>query len=188
MSVCTRLTAKEGGLLVVDMQQRLLDLIPDASLITFNVRRLIQAARALGIHVWATEQYPKGLGPTVESIAALIPDRPSKAAFSCCAIPSLVEQLLARRLRHLTVVGIETHVCVAQTVLDLLQHGLVVQIAADAVGSRKAFDTEIAMRRLERAGAVIGTTESVMFDWVETSDHPAFKAISALVKEAPPAR
>ncbi len=88
----------------------------------------------------------------------------------------------------MTLAGIEAHVCVAQTALELLTMNFRVQVAADAVTSRHAFDRDIALRRLELAGAVVSTTEAAIFEWTETADHPQFKAISAMIKEADLAR
>jgi nicotinamidase-related amidase len=139
--------------------------------------------------VWATEHYPRGLGATVSAIAGLIPDRPTKLTFQCCAVPQLLEQLYGRHIRHLTVAGIEAHVCVAQTALELLDLGFRIQIPADAVASRHAIDREFTLRRLEIAGAVVSTTEAILFEWLETADRPEFKMISELVKAektAPP--
>jgi nicotinamidase-related amidase len=138
--------------------------------------------------VWGTEQYPRGLGPATAAIAELIPDRPAKTSFHCCAIPQFLEQLYGRNIRHITVVGIEAHVCVAQTALELLTANFRVQVPADAVSSRHAFDRDVALRRLELAGAVVTTTEAAIFEWVETADHPQFKAISGIIKEADLAR
>ena len=94
-------------------------------------------------------------------MAELIPDRPAKTTFHCCAVPQLLEQLYGRHVRHVTVAGIEAHVCVAQTALELLDLGFRVQVPADAVASRHKIDWEFALRRLEHAGAVVSTTEAV---------------------------
>jgi len=154
-----------------------------------NAVRLVRGATILGLPVWATEQYPRGLGTTVAELAALIPERPAKTVFHCCAVPQFLEQLYGRRIRHVTLAGIEAHVCVAQTALELIELGFQVQVPADAVASRAAIDWEFALRRLERAGAVVSTTEAVLFEWTETSDRPEFKAISDLIKTfVPPER
>ena len=87
------------------------------------------------------------------------------------------------QVRHVALVGIEAHICVAQTALELLARGYEVQVPVDAVGSRFAEDREVALRRLERAGAILTTAEATLFEWVESADHPQFRAISALVKE-----
>ena len=182
MTPYQRMTRANGALLIVDVQEKLMPLIGHRNLVVANAVRLVQAAQLLEIPVWATEQYPKGLGPTVPELARLIPHRPDKTTFHCCAVPELVEQLNGRRIQHVTVAGIEAHVCVAQTVLELMGLGLRVQVPADAVASRFKMDWEFALRRLEGAGAVVSTTESVLFEWIECSDHPRFKAISDLVK------
>jgi nicotinamidase-related amidase len=177
-----RLTARDGALLVVDVQEKLLPLIRYGDLVVANSVRLARAAAALGVPAWATEQYPKGLGPTVAPLAELFPHRADKTTFHCCACGEVLEQLHGRGVRHVTLAGIEAHVCVAQTALELLRMGFRVQVPADAVASRGTMDWEFALRRLEHAGAVVTTTEAVMFEWAESSDHPQFKAISALIK------
>jgi nicotinamidase-related amidase len=170
------------------MQEKLLAAIPRRELVVANTLRLAKAAEALDMPAWATEQYPKGLGPTTPPLAEQFPKRPDKTRFHCCAIPEVLEQLHGRSVRHVTLAGIEAHVCVAQTALELLRLGFGVQVPADAVASRGEVDWEFALRRLERAGVIITTTEAVLFEWIEGSDHPQFKAISALVKGFVPPR
>ncbi|MFI5455075.1 MAG: isochorismatase family protein [Isosphaerales bacterium] len=182
MRLTQRLTGKHGAMLVVDLQDKLLAAIAGHELVVANVIALIRGAKTLNLPVWATEQYPKGLGPTAAAVAALIPERPAKTTFHCCAVPQLLEQLYGRNVRHITVVGIEAHVCVAQTALELLDLGFGVQVPADAVASRHRIDWEFALRRLERAGAVVTTTEAALFEWTETAERPEFKAISELIK------
>jgi nicotinamidase-related amidase len=186
MQLTERFTGKHGALLVVDVQEKLVPRIVDRDLMLANAVRLVRGAQHLGMPVWATEQYPEGLGPTVPALAELIPHRPSKTVFHCCAVPQLLEQLYGRQIRHLTLAGIEAHVCVSQTALELLRLGFGVQVPADAVGSRSRMDWEFALRRMERAGVVISTTEAVLFEWTERSDRPEFKAISELVKTFKP--
>ncbi|HEV3162721.1 MAG TPA: hydrolase [Isosphaeraceae bacterium] len=189
MSPFDRLTATHGALLIVDVQEKLMPLIEERNLVIANGVRLVKAAKLLQIPVFATEQYPKGLGPTVPELAELIPHRPDKTVFQCCAVPEFVEQLHGRGIEHVTLAGIETHVCIAQTALELMSLGFRVQVPADAVSSRSKLDWDFALRRLAVAGAVVSTTEAVLFEWVERSDHPQFKAISTLVKEfTPPSR
>jgi len=177
-----RLTAQHGALLVVDVQAKLVPKIHRRDLMIANTVRLARGAKALGLTVWGTEQYPQGLGPTVTELAELIPVRAPKTMFHCLAVPQIFEGLHNNRIQHVTLAGIEAHVCVAQTALELLGLGFRVQVPADAVGSRSAMDWEFALRRLENAGAVISTTEAVLFEWTERSDRPEFKAISDLVK------
>jgi nicotinamidase-related amidase len=179
-----RLTGQHGALLVVDVQDKLLERIENREGLIANAVRMVKAAQVLKLPVWATEQYPRGLGPTTAVLAELIPNRPSKTTFHCCAVPQLLEQLYGRQIRHVTLVGIEAHVCVAQTALELMGLGFRVQIPADAVGSRHRIDWEFALRRLEHAGAVVSTSEAALFEWTERSDRAEFKAISNLIKEA----
>ncbi len=187
MRITERLTAERGALLVVDAQEKLMALIEERHLVVANAVRLVRGAQRLGMSFWATEQYPKGLGPTVPALAELIPERVPKTTFHCASAPGLVDELRARQIRHVTLAGIEAHVCIAQTALELLDLGFCVQVPADAVASRSRMDWEFALRRLERAGAVVSTAEAVLFEWTERSDRPEFKAISELIKSFTPA-
>lgn len=186
MSSPDRLTARDGGLLIVDLQEKVLAPMRFGGLVVANAIRLIRGAEALGMPVWATEQYPKGLGPTVEPVAGMLGDRPQKMTFHCCGAPGIDEQFRARDLRHLTLAGIEAHICVAQTALELLDRGFRVQVAADAVASRHTMDWEFALRRMERAGVVVSTVEAILFEWAETADRPEFKSISTLIRDFVP--
>src|SRR5258708_37890934 len=100
MSPHDRLTGAQGALLIIDVQEKLMPLIPDREMVVANAVRLVRAAKLLDIPVWATEQYPKGLGPTVPELAELIPHRPDKTIFHCCAVPELLEQLHGRAVPH----------------------------------------------------------------------------------------
>jgi nicotinamidase-related amidase len=179
----TLLTADAAALLVIDVQDKLMAKIPGAGAVIANIAFLLDAARALEIPAAATEQYPRGLGPTVPDLAKRLPERPDKTAFSSCAVPSIVEGLRAAGRSKILLAGIETHVCVLHTALDLLDLGFGVYIAADAVASRSVVDHDVALRRLERAGAVLTTAEGAAFEWVGGSAHPRFKQISLLVQE-----
>ena len=151
MPALDRLTATDGALLVVDVQEKLLRAIRGRDRVIANAVRLVRAAELLEIPVFATEQYPEGLGPTLPELAELIPDRPAKTTFHCCAASRDRRRAGGRHVRHVTLVGIEAHVCVAQTALELLRLGYRVQVPADAVGSRRR-RLGFALRRLERAG------------------------------------
>ncbi len=183
MRATERLTSDGAGLIVVDLQDKLLGSIADRDLVVASTLGLIRGAGILGIPVWTTEQYPKGLGPTTEVVARSVGERHAKASFHCCSVPTMVQDLADRKIRHLTLVGIEAHVCIAQTALELMDRGYRVQIPADAVGSRRGYDKEVALGRLALAGAVVSSAEAVLFEWTETADRPEFKAISALIKE-----
>jgi Isochorismatase family len=179
-----RLTALNSVLLVVDVQDKLLAVMPDAAGLIRDVGFLLDVANLLQIPARATEQYPQGLGPTnAELIRRLKGDRPSKVAFSCCGAPCLLGELRQLGRPNVVVAGMEAHVCVLQTVLDLLADGLQVFVAADAVQSRFRVDHDFALRRMERAGAVLTTSETTAFEWLGGSDHPQFKAVSKLVQE-----
>jgi nicotinamidase-related amidase len=177
------MSAADTGLLVIDVQEKLVPLIPGRDALVRNIAFLIDAARSLQMPVAATEQYPKGLGPTVPELARRLPERPSKTAFSSCAVPSVVEGFRGAARPKVVLAGIETHVCVLHTALDLLALDFRVYVPVDAVASRYAVDHEAALRRLERAGAVLTTSETCAFEWVGGAGHPQFKAISLLVQE-----
>jgi nicotinamidase-related amidase len=177
------MSSEDTGLLVIDVQEKLIPLIPTAERMIRNVSFLVDAAGKLGMTVQATEQYPKGLGATVSALAAKLPPRPEKMAFSCCAIPEVVEGFRRAGCPRVLLAGIETHVCVQQTALDLLSLDFRVYIAVDAVASRAAADHDWALRRLERAGAVLTTSESAVFEWVGVAGTSQFKEISRLVQE-----
>ncbi len=180
------MSGSDTGLLVVDVQGKLVGLIDGHAALVWNIRRLLDAAAALDVKIAATEQYPKGLGPTVPELGERFKLIPDKTAFSCRECGKLFEQFRAAGISKILVVGIEAHVCVQQTVHDLLADGFAVYVAADAIGSRHAIDKEFALRRMDSAGAVLTTTEAAMFELCERSGTPAFKTISKLVQETPP--
>jgi nicotinamidase-related amidase len=171
-------------LLIVDVQEKLVPLIADAGRMIANSRRLIAGAKILGVPAFATEQYPKGLGPTVPALKALFDSIPDKLAFSCAEVLSWGTAAEQSDNRYqIVVAGIEAHVCVLQTVFDLLAAGFQVFVPADAVASRGELDWKLALDRMSSGGAVITTTESVLFEWCERSGTPEFKQISQLIKE-----
>jgi nicotinamidase-related amidase len=180
---------RDTALLVVDVQERLLALVPGGPTIVGNIRRLLDAARALGMPVAATEQNPDKLGRTTAPLAKLLASPFAKMTFSCGGSEAMQETLNAWRtdgVFRLLVCGIETHVCVQQTALDLTAAGFEVYLAVDATGARHAIDHATALRRLESAGIILTTTEAAMFEWCRTADAPKFKKISALAKETLP--
>jgi nicotinamidase-related amidase len=177
----------DAGLLVVDMQAKLLPLIAGHQRVTWNCRRLIDGAKLLGVSVAATEQYPQGLGPTTPELAQRLDPVPAKLAFSCGECGEIFSAWRERGIWKILVCGIETHVCVGQTVHDLLGEGFRVYVAADAVGARGALDHEIALRRMDSSGATLTTTEAALFEWCGRAGSPEFKQISQLVRETPPA-
>jgi nicotinamidase-related amidase len=182
------MSADDTALLVVDVQEKLIRLLPEHGRLIWNIRRLIDGAKVLGLPVAATEQYPQGLGGTVSELASRLGQIPSKLAFSCAAVPDLVAGFEGRGVNKFCVAGIESHVCIQQTVLDLLAHGLRVYVVVDAVGSRFDIDYQVALRRMDSAGATLCTTEAALFEWCQQAGTPQFKQISQLVRETAPDR
>ncbi|QDU90057.1 putative hydrolase [Pirellulimonas nuda] len=177
------MNADDTTLLVVDVQTRLLATEPDGPAIVWNARRLLDAAAALGVPALATEQVPEKLGGTEGSLAQRLSQTLVKSAFSGCGAEGLKGALAAQGRFRVLLCGIETHVCVAQTALDLLAEGFRVYVALDAVSSRHAIDHATALRRMECAGVTLTTTEAAMFEWCADAKHEAFRKISSLVKE-----
>jgi len=181
------MSSTDTALLVVDVQEKLVPAIAGRHEVVWNVRRLIDGAKILGMPVAATEQYPKGLGPTVPELAERLGAIPSKLTFSCLGCPEVFRELQRRGVHKVLVCGIEAHVCVQQTVLDLMANGWRVYVAADAVGSRREVDYRTALERMDAAGATVTTTEAALFEWCRVAGSPEFKQISRLAKEEPPA-
>jgi nicotinamidase-related amidase len=180
------MSAHDTALVVVDVQEKLMPLIAGAKRIIWNLRRLLDGAEAVSLRVLATEQYPQGLGPTVPELAKRLGHVPSKSTFSCAGCEPFAARLAELQVDKIMVCGIEAHVCVQQTVLDLLSCGYRLYVPVDAVGSRYGIDYETGLRRMESAGATLTTTEAALFEWCQESGTPTFKKISALVREQPP--
>jgi nicotinamidase-related amidase len=180
------MSAGDTALVVVDVQQKLIGAIISHQRVVWNIRRLIDGAKILGLPVVATEQYPRGLGPTVPELAERLGEIPSKLTFSCCGCPQIFAELRSQGIHKLLVCGIEGHVCVQQTVLDLLADGWRVYVAVDAVGSRLDIDCQTALRRMDSAGATLTTVEAALFEWCQVAGTPTFKEISRLVREDGP--
>lgn len=180
------MSADDTGLLVVDVQEKLIGLISGHQRIVWNIRRLLDGAKALGVATAATEQYPQGLGGTVVELAQRLEEIPGKTSFSCGACPEIFERWQRRGITRVLVAGIEAHVCVQQTVFDLLASGRRVYVAVDAIGARYDVDYQFALRRMDSAGATLTTTEAALFEWCQRSGTPQFKEISRLVKEQHP--
>jgi nicotinamidase-related amidase len=174
-------------LIVVDIQERLLNALSEQVRDSVIARSgvLIDAARILGIPIVASEQYVKGLGPTALTIRDRLPPSvmpTEKTVFSCARSPEFRAALDATHRKQGIICGIETHVCVLQTALDLGDAGYDVSVAADAVGSRRDSDRDRALALMERAGVLVGTTETFVFRWLERAGTPEFKQIAQLLK------
>jgi nicotinamidase-related amidase len=177
----------DTAMLVVDVQEKLLPHIRGNRRLVWNVQRLLDAAEALGIPVAATEQYPRGLGATISELVGRFGEIPSKLTFSCGECAGLFQPWVDSGRSKVLVVGIEAHVCVMQTVMDLMHEGFRTYVAVDAVGSRFDLDLETALRRMELSGAVLTTTEATMFEWAEVAGTAEFKIVAALARQQPPA-
>ena len=172
-------------LLVIDVQEKLADAMPAQELAAMekNIEVLIRAAVRLGMPVIATEQYPKGLGPTVARLRGLLPDEPlEKMEFSCGNSKLAARKILGTGRKQAIVAGMESHVCVFQTVRDLLRGDFAVFLAQDAVISRTVANKEVGLKLCEKAGATLSSTEAVLFDLLGSSDTPEFKELSRLIK------
>ena len=180
------LSRDDSALLVIDAQEKLLALISGGPRLVWNMRRLIDGAQTLGVPVVGTEQYPQGLGPTAAELAQRLGERPAKIGFSCFDCPDIFRSWQERGVYKILLCGIESHVCVQQTAIDLMSQGFRVYLAVDAIGARHAIDHETALRRMESCGATLTTVEAALFEWCERAGTPEFKKISALVRETPP--
>ena len=175
------LNPRTSTLLLVDLQARLMPAIEEGAAAVANARRLRDAAAILGVPVVLTEQYPSGLGATVPELSSDTDGAVArKMTFDACREDGFVDML--RERPDVVVAGCETHVCVLQTVLGLIDRSRRVFLVRDAVGSRRAESKETAIRRMERHGAEIVTTEMVVFEWLETAEHPHFREVLALVR------
>jgi len=183
MPHATQMSATDTGLLVIDVQEKLVPKLFDPVALVRNIAFLLDAAHLLHVPVQCTEQYPSGLGATVPELASKLPERLDKVAFSSCAVPGVVQKFHREARPKIVLCGIETHVCVLHTALDLLALNFRVYVAVDAVASRYRIDHDIALRRLEQSGVILTTSEMCVFEWIGSAGHPQFKAISQLIQE-----
>ena len=173
--------SEETTLVVIDIQEKLLPAIRKSASMLLNVKKSILAAKALKLPVICTEQYPKGLGHTVDELSVALKGVPvfEKTSFSCCGSEAFMNSLQSKKV---LLVGIEAHVCVYQTACDLLAKGFEVVIAEDAVSSRQKLDCQRALLNLEKKGVFISTFESLFMNLLKDSKHPSFKEVSAILK------
>jgi nicotinamidase-related amidase len=171
---------KRSLLLVVDLQSRLMPAIHEGERAVRNARRLIEMAGLMDIPCLFTEQNAKGLGPTVADLPVPQGHLVHKQFFDACREDGFLDRIPSDG--HIVVAGCEAHVCVQQTVLGLLAASRRTYVVRDAIGARHPESKETAVRRLERHGAEIVTTEMVVFEWLQTAEHPRFRQAIALVK------
>jgi nicotinamidase-related amidase len=184
MRHATILDRQHAALLVIDIQDRVHAVMRYREEVENNAQKLIRGCQILQVPIFLTEQYPKGLGHTISSIRyalqAALPVQ--KMTFSCCGSEELMKGLREKNIRQVVLAGIETHVCVLQTALDLLAHNFQVHVARDAVSSRRELDHQTALKRMRQAGVIMTTTEMALFEWMVRADTAEFKEVSKLVK------
>lgn len=173
------------ALLLIDVQGKLAQLMHDKEQLFANLERIIKGAQVLDIPIIWTEQVPEKLGQTAPEIAELLADGAaplSKASFSCCGAPPFMAQLQALNRGQLLLSGIETHICLYQTSVDLLNMGYEVQVVADAVSSRTAENKQVGLDRIKAAGGIITSTEMALFELLGVADGDQFRQIAKIVK------
>ena len=173
-----------AALVVVDVQTKLLNKMEERATLLRNIELLLSAAKELDVPIVVTEQYPKGIGPTEESLFAELPSPEviEKETFSCFGEPSFNESLTKKDVRHLILCGIESHVCVYQTALQGLDQGYSVFVAADAVSSRQQQHKDWALADLRQSGCTVVPTETLVFQLLERCGTKEFKALLPLIK------
>lgn len=174
------INSSEVLVLIIDVQEKLVKMLEDCR-VKDNAIKIAKACGILNIPAVITEQYPKGLGNTIEEIKQALPNAEyvEKTTFSALK-ENYVQKLLSQK--QVIIFGIETHICVLQTAMDLLKEGYEVFVVQNACGSRCSDNKDAALRRLIHAGAQIVTTEMVLFELLEGSKHPNFKEVQALIK------
>jgi nicotinamidase-related amidase len=171
-------------LVIVDIQEKLVRAMGDREELLLRAGQLVQGARALNIPILCTEQNPKGLGATVPEIATHMPGvQPiAKFSFGCCASEDFLRALQAAGCRNVLMAGIETHVCVYQTAMELLARDYRVEVVADACGSRTSANKRIGLEKMRAAGAAVTSVETALFELLKVAEGPAFKEILRIVK------
>lgn len=179
-----RVTVESSMALIVDIQERLFPHIAQKEALLARTSLLVNGLHILGLPVLVTQQYTKGLGPTIAEIQELFSPFSAleKRSFSCLDDVAIAGQLRASGRKFVLLAGIETHVCILQTALDLKSAGYIPVVVTDCVSSRSLADKETALQRLAAEGAVLTSSESMLFELLRSSENPKFKEISGLVK------
>lgn len=178
------LRKEKALLLIIDIQERLAAAMKMKDSVVTNCLHLLEAARLLGVPVMMTEQYPKGLGPTLKEIRDAAPSLEpfEKTAFDCCKEQGFLDKVAAFERPTIVIAGMEAHICVLQTALGLIKEGYGVHVVMDAVCSRRKDDFKAALNTIRDAGAVVSTTETVLFQLLERAGTEPFKIISKRIK------
>jgi nicotinamidase-related amidase len=178
------LDRNRSALVIIDIQEKLFPHVHEHERLLVRIDLLIFAAKLMGIPMVLTEQYPKGLGNTIDGVRQLLPGiQPfTKTDFSCVPAPGFMERLLSFKRNQIVLAGIEAHICVAQTAMDLAHRGERVIVVADAVSSRRPLDTESALHRLEHSGISLISAEAVVFEWLRRAGTQEFKSLQPKLK------
>ena len=176
---------KDTVLLIIDIQEKLVRAIPDESVIINNAKKIIDTFKLLKLVIFHTEQNPLKLGKTIkalglENVSPLI----TKMTFSCCSDEILNNELKTRNIKNVIIAGVESHVCVLQTSLDLISMGYNIFVPIDAIGSRNMIDHKAALIRMQQSGCIISSTESLIFELCNTAERGEFKVISSIIKRS----
>jgi nicotinamidase-related amidase len=178
------ITTDDTALVLIDIQEKLARAMHNKEALFDNLKKIVKGARILGLPILWAEQNPDGLGPTIQEIADLLPDKKpvSKFSFSCCGNESFMKNLKAANCKNMLVAGIEAHVCVYQTVADLVNLKFEVQVVADAVASRTPENRLIGLEKSKAAGAGVTSTETALFELLKDATRDHFKEIIQVVK------
>ena len=174
----------QTALLIIDVQEKLVNVMQESELLVKNISILAQAAKILEMPVLWCQQYPKALGATVNQVSEHLEEikQIDKMCFSCCGSQDFMENLRKVNAEKIIICGIESHICVYQSAVDLARKGYEVQVVADAVSSRTAQNKQIALNRLTAEGITVSSVEMSLFEILGSADHPCFKQISKLIK------
>jgi nicotinamidase-related amidase len=176
---------EDSVFLIVDVQEAFRQSIADFASITRNIATFVQGAKSLSLPIIVTEQYPKGLGQTATEISQVLPtdiDWVEKTAFSSCGSMAFAEKIEMLNRRQIIVAGIEAHICVNQTVHDLLSQNYQVHVLADCVTSRSEQNKQIALAKMQQSGAILSSVEMALFEIMRDARHGEFKTIQKLIK------
>ncbi len=175
----------ETLLLIIDVQGRLAEGVVRSAALQSVTGKLVRACKILEVPVLLTEQYPKGLGTTIDSLRELLPGTVAveKLSFSCCGTAEFMRQLRSFNRNDILVAGMEAHVCVYQTAVDLVEFGYNVHLVTDCVSSRSEENRMLGIRCIEKAGASLTSSEMAIFELLRVAEGERFKAISKIIKE-----
>jgi len=185
MNHVIQLSRETAALAVIDMQEAFRPVMPDFGEVASRIALAVEGARLLEVPVIVTEQYPKGLKHTAAEIKGRLPVEMKaieKSCFSSCGSGDFLSQLTSQNLKQVLICGIEAHICVMQTSLDLLTRGFEVFLLVDCITSRRPENKQAALSRLTQAGAIHSTLEMALFEMTRTADSPQFRAIQNLIK------